>query len=367
MSGIAMLGMTLVSAIATIAIGGYDILNGGDKKDIPSTESPAAPPAQLPALAPLPPLAGPAPPAHVKRDTAEDADEKFASNVSSKISRAFPKIEGKDTDGGTYDSFSARVVNHVCNKDTLEFDDGQDATEHYKFMAALVLLCRGSADLVYKDDKDVGTPDQTGTQDRPGAQNRSTKSNKGWQRLCWANKPIVILMRYGGDFSRSFYEIVVHHARERQTFNFTCSVNGGDRNVFQDGRSIKELLDTIDIPDVKNMVQRYSSNTMYAGPTRDIEGRDDCLYTLAAIVLDVPDWRDRIDDEFKSRDFMEYVGEALKEHGINTGKYEQRRPGINEEPKKDNNNNNKQNNKKQNNNGKPKKPNRWDPVKKEWV
>lgn len=350
MSGIAMLGMTLVSAIATIAIGGYDVLSG-DKKDTTAQDTQL--PVQLPAQPPLPPLTGPAPPAHVKRDTTQDADEKFAANVSSKISRAFPKIEGKDTEG-TYDSFSVRVVNHVCNKDTLEFEDGQDATEHYKFMAALVLLCRGSADLVYKDDKDAGTPDQPGTQ--PGTQTgtKTTNSKKGWQRLCWANKPIVVLMRYGGDFSRSFYEIVVHHARERQTFNFTCSVNGGDRNVFQDGRSIKELLDTIDIPDVKNMVQRYSSNTMYAGPTRGIEGRDDCLYTLAAIVLDVADWRDRIDDEFKSRDFMEYVGEALKEHGINTGKYEQRRPGINEEPKKDNNDKNKnnQNNKKQNNNRK---------------
>jgi hypothetical protein len=342
MSGIAMLGMTLVSAVATIAIGGYDILNG----DAKTTEPPAAPAAVpvAPALPPLSPLSGPPPPAHVKRDTTQDADEKFASNVSSKISRAFPKIEGKDTDGGTYDSFSARVVNHVCNKDTLEFDDGQDATDHYKFMAALVLLCRGSADLVYKDDKDVmATPDQTSSQNKPA------KSNKGWQRLCWANKPIVVLMRYGGDFSRSFYEIIVHHARERQTFNFTCSVNGGDRNVFQDPKTIKELLDTIDIPDVKSMVQRYSGGNMYSGPTRDIEGRDDCLYTLAAIVLDVPDWRDRIDDEFKSRDFMEYVGESLKEHGINTGKYETRRPGINEEPKKDKDDKNKQNNNKQNN------------------
>jgi hypothetical protein len=365
MSGIAMLGMTLVSAIATIAIGGYDILNGHqDKKDsVPAGEPAAAPPVQssIPESK-IPPLTGPAPPAHVKKETTQDADERFASSVSSKISRAFPKIEGKDADGATYDSYSARVVNHVCNKDTLEFDDGQDGTEHLKFMAALVLLCRGSADLVYKDDKDGGS-DQNGTQDK------NVAKNKGWQRLCWANKPIVILMRYGGDYSRSFYEIIVHHARERQTFNFTCSVNGGDRNVFQDGRGIKDLLDTIAIPDVKSMVQRYSGSNMYSGPVRDIEGRDDCLYTLAAIVLDAPDWRDRIDDEFKSRDFMEYVSDALKEHGINTGKYDTRRPGINEEPKKDKDDKNKKQNKKQNNNnnGRPRRPDRWDPVKKKWV
>ena len=87
--------------------------------------------------------------------------------------------------------------------------------------------------------------------------------------------------------------------------------------------------------------------------------------TMRAIVLDAPDWRDRIDDEFKSRDFMEYVGESLKEHGINTGKYEARRPGINEEPKKDKEDKKKQNN--NNNNGRPRRPDRWDPVKKKWV
>ena len=340
MSGIAMLGMTLVSAVATIAIGGYDILNGDTKTDPAATDVAAAVAPTAPALPPLAPLTGPAPPAHVKRDTTQDADEKFLTTLASKISRAFPRIDGKDSDGATYDSFSARVVNHVCNKDTLEFDDGQDGTEHFKFMAAMVLLCRGSADLVYKEDKESATTTDPAT-------NKPVKQT-GWRRLCWANKPIVVVMRYGEDYSRSFYDIIVFHARERQTFNFTCSVNGGDRNLFQDGRGLKELLDSMgdakELQDVKSTVKRYSGNTMYSTPVADMDDRDNCIYTLAAIVLDVPDWRDRVDDDFKSRDCMEFVSEALKEHGINTGKYEQRRPGINEEPKKDKDDKNKSNN-----------------------
>lgn len=343
MSGIAMLGMTLVSAVATIAIGGYDILNGDTKTpDAAETATPALQP-----LAPLTPLTGPAPPAHVKKDTSQDADEKFLTTLASKISRAFPRIDGKDSDGATYDSYSARVVNHVCNKDTLEFDDGQDGTEHLKFMAALVLLCRGSADLVFLKDKDSSTSTDPKDPTKP--------AKTGWQRLCWANKPIVVVMRYGEDYSRSFYEIVVYHARERQTFNFTCSVNGGDRGMLQGELEdlLKNMGDGKDLQDVKSTVKRYSGNTMYSTPPADMEGRDNCIYTLAAIVLDVPDWRDRIDDDFKSRDCMEFVSEALKEHGINTGKYETRRPGINEEPKKDKDDKNKsnnQNNKKQNGN-----------------
>lgn len=335
MSGIAMLGMTLVSAVATIAIGGYDILNGDAKK--PDAETAGAVPA-APALPPLAPLTGPAPPVHVKTDTSQDSDEKFLTTLSSKISRAYPRIDGKESDGATYDSFSVRVVNHVCNRDTLEFDDGQDATEHLTFMAAMVLLCRGSADLVYKEDKDTPTTTDPST-------NKPAAKQTGWRRLCWANKPIVVVMRYGEDFSRSFYEIVVYHARERQTFNLTCSVNGGDRNLFRDGRELKELLESMgdakELQDVKSTVRRYSGNTMYSTPPTDLDDRDNCIYTLAAIVLDVPDWRDRIDDDFKSRDCMEFVSEALKEHGINTGKYETRRPGINEEPKKVSNDNNK--------------------------
>lgn len=353
MSGIAMLGMTLVSAVATIAIGGYDILNG-DRTDPkkPDQETATATVPVAPPLPPLAPLTGPAPPAHVKRETTQDADDKFLNTLSSKISRAFPRIDGKDSDGATYDSYSARVVNHVCNRDTLEFDDGQDATEHLKFMAAMVLLCRGSADLVFLKDKDSSA---SASVDPKDPKDPTKPAKTGWQRLCWANKPIVVVMRYGEDFSRSFYEIVVYHARERQTFYFTCSVNGGDRGMLRG--ELQDLLNNMgdgkDLQDVKSMVRRYSGNTMYSTPPADMVGRDNCMYTLAAIVMDVPDWRDRIDDDFKSRDCMEFVSEALKEHGINTGKYEQRRPGINEEPKKDNNDKNKQNN--QNN----KKPKKW--------
>lgn len=323
MSGIAMLGMTLVSAIATIAIGGFDIMNG------PEAKKNDGPPAEvtvptLPALPPLPPLTGPPPPAHIKQDTTPDADAAFGEAVKSKISRAFPKIDVKDPNGATYDSYSARVVNHVCNKDTLEFDDGLDGTEHLIFMAALVLLCRGSADLVYLDDSNNPQPDTTS--------NKKTSSTKDL-KLCWANKPVVVFVRYT-DNARSLYEIVVHHARERQTFNFTCAVNGngyGDSNM---GDMKARIADIKSPADVVSVVRRYSGNTMYTGPAREMEGRDDCLYTLAALVLDVPDWRDRIDDAYKSYGFMEVAKEALKEHGINNGKYEARRPGITEEPKK---------------------------------
>ncbi len=193
MSGTAILAMTLISAAATIAIGGYDVLN-----DPPA---PAADPASgrpvldAPAASPAPVLDAPTAVtvSPVVKDKPADADDAFRKWIHDAIASPMPSYDPfKNT--VKYFPYATSLVRHVTHKWTM---DAEDVKEHEKLVAAVVLLARRHVDVLARGLPNLDRTDRTDRTDHADRTGRAGRAD--WQKAIWGNRNAIALLSFYDD------------------------------------------------------------------------------------------------------------------------------------------------------------------------
>jgi len=190
MSGAVILAMTLVSAAATIAVGGFDILSSppADSREPAAAEAEDNTPV---ALHPTSVVTVTATAARVV-PKAPHADAAFAKYVHDTIAFATPKYDATSTGGGSTHWYFSALVKYVCHRFTLD----TDADEHQKFLAAVALLCRKDVDLLIKG---VALPGTTAALGATGAAGSAAVSADTWTQMRWGNRNKIVVLNFDGD------------------------------------------------------------------------------------------------------------------------------------------------------------------------
>lgn len=219
MSGTAIFAMTLISAAATIAIGGYDVLGSSMQKTSTSAKSaPASPGGVLGAIASAvtgsaSPAAAPIP--HVEKSM--DANETFVKWIHDTIASPQPLLEAKKTSEGVVAApFCTSIVKFTTHQWTLE---AMEANAEDKFLAALVLLARKNADLIVDKGFKVKAKAPAGT--------TGPASTTTWSSMLWGNRPMVVLARVGDN--ESFYDACVMNVKTRVGYFVTTNMDESNK------------------------------------------------------------------------------------------------------------------------------------------
>lgn len=220
MSGTAIFAMTLISAAATIAIGGYDIL-GSSMQKTSAKSAPASPGGVLGAIASAvtgsasPTASAAAPIPHVEKSL--DANETFVKWIHDTIASPQPLLEAKKTSEGVVAApFCTSIVKFTTHQWTLE---AMEANAEDKFLAALVLLARKNADLVVDKGFKVKAKAPAGS--------TGPVSTATWSSMLWGNRPMVVLARVGDN--DSFYDACVMNVKTRVGYFVTTNMDESNR------------------------------------------------------------------------------------------------------------------------------------------
>jgi hypothetical protein len=322
MSATVILAMTMISAAATIAIGGFDVLNTDPPK---AASAPGAPVASVietelarinaaTAAAQGPQGVVTAVSAAVK-DKPQDATELFLKYIHDTIASPMPKYEGNQNEtGGESHWYCGTLVKFATHKFTLE----TTLDEHQKFLAATVLLCRKYADLLVKgvtglEAKVPQAATATGTPAPP----RDNGASK-WYKLRWGNRPTLVILTFDEDDDTK-YKACIIDVRGRVAYFIKSTdeehtaetvLNGIVPESLEFKKTVKHYLDMC----VKTEVPLCANRKVM-------------LCVLAALVSEqgkeVPDYLDRLAVyAFEADDAWRVAMEGLRDHGMNIDAYE---------------------------------------------
>lgn len=225
MSATVILAMTMISAAATIAIGGFDVLN---TDPAPVAQAPGAPVDKRSvievlqdteatvraAVQAMPGPQGPVVmvPATVKEKTL-GGTEAFRKFLHDTIASPMPKYEpGGAGDNGSTHWYFTSLIRYVCHRFTLE----TSLDERQKFLAALCLICRKHGDLVIK-----GADITESVANAQGGNSSQSQKDK-WIKMRWGNRRVITLLKY--DQVTEEYEACVINAKD-QTSHYVATSN----------------------------------------------------------------------------------------------------------------------------------------------